>query len=702
MDLHHVVGSHRLLLNGEWEFALGPDGTIPATGWRTVRVPHRSREFEDNPPTSGWYRTKLQVPPQWPCETGRLILDLGRVRHFGRAYIDGQPVGEHFHLRIPWHLDLSSHVGQGGRSELAVFTHNCSGAYAYPCQEGLSEAAEAALDTRFWHTSAATIGMEGDVWLGLEPTARLLDPYVVTSVRNRSIQVEITIANDGDEPFRGLIDWQACRRGSVELQLPTRPALVEAGERQTVAVSLRWTDPLLWGRPPYGEPVLYYLQAALVRSDGKALHETSVPFGFREIWAEGDLLLLNGKQLMPWGDHTTPYVFERQWLTRKFQDLADANVSIVEHHRYDPPPVYYDVADELGIFVVAANFCIGTGQVPSGLEEREQQLVVESHLAVTDCWLRRSRNHPSILFWDITDAPDPAFCNPLLRKVAQLDPSRVAEVAFDPELADAETVSLIGCYRLFNGLEQIESAIAEIGSNPRLPQKPMRVGEAGIFENADCDPDTPLPLMQGWWEFLLNMPERNIHGLQTFFLADMDYRGLGNEIPGALSVPLSPAVTWPSQSGMDARIDPFGEGTQAAWGKSRLSLNWCDPELPVSIPTATRRWSQELFRKLAGRDVGPLAQERIPEVLVEVVRNGVPVADARVFAEAGEGQGLRPYGVVADRGGTAWFVLPEPGLYRFNCESESVEVEVRGAPVEAPAGYQHLRRVRLELQEEGP
>ena len=103
MDLHHVVGSHRLLLNGEWEFALGPDGTIPATGWRTVRVPHRSREFEDNPPTSGWYRTKLQVPPQWPCETGRLILDLGRVRHFGRAYIDGQPVGEHFHLRIPWH-----------------------------------------------------------------------------------------------------------------------------------------------------------------------------------------------------------------------------------------------------------------------------------------------------------------------------------------------------------------------------------------------------------------------------------------------------------------------------------------------------------------------------------------------------------------------------------------------------------------------
>ena len=108
------------------------------------------------------------------------------------------------------------------------------------------------------------------------------------------------------------------------------------------------------------------------------MHTAVTRFGFREIWGEGDRLLLNGTQLMPWGDHTVPYVYERQWLTRKFVDLADANVSIVEHHRYDPPPVFYDVADELGVFVVGANFCVGTGQVYTpAMDAREKTLVTE-------------------------------------------------------------------------------------------------------------------------------------------------------------------------------------------------------------------------------------------------------------------------------------------------------------------------------------
>ena len=78
----------------------------PEAGWRPVRVPHRSREVEDNPPTSRWYRTDLQVPAEWPLQAGRCLLDLGRVRHFGRACLDGRVLGEHFHTRMPWLVDL--------------------------------------------------------------------------------------------------------------------------------------------------------------------------------------------------------------------------------------------------------------------------------------------------------------------------------------------------------------------------------------------------------------------------------------------------------------------------------------------------------------------------------------------------------------------------------------------------------------------
>ena len=695
MDTDHLNGSGRLLLNGEWEFVEGPDGNPPEGGWKRVRVPHRSREFEDDPPASGWYRTEVSAPSHWNGPEKRMVLDLGRVRHYGRAYLDGEVVGEHYSMRLPWRLDLSARVQPGANYELMVYTHSCAGAYAHPEVKELSEDAEKALDTRFWFSSAATVGMESDVWLCLEPRVFIDDPYVVTSVREKTISVEATVRNESDVSFAGRVKWRVDRRGRTELELPDCEVEVGAGEAQTVRLAVDWPDAVLWGRPPYGEPVLYFLRARLDRGE-EMVDETALRFGFREVWAEGDRLLLNGEQLVPWGDHTTPYVYERQWLTRKFADLAAANVSIVEHHRYDPPSVYYDVADELGIFVVGANFCVGTGQVPNELDEDEMRLVMHNHLAVADAWLRRSRNHACILFWDVTDAREPKFCVPLLRKVKELDQTRIAEVTFDAAVANAELVELIDSYRLFSGLESIEAAIAEIRSNPELPLKPVRVGEAGIFDHSAWGDEEP-PLMEGWWDFLVRIRERNLHGLQTFFLADMDYRGFGFQVPGMLAAPLELDVSWPSHSGADARIDPFGEGTQAAWGKAHLSLNWCDPELPVSQPTATVRWSRDLFRRLAGRDVGPLAEERIPEVIAQVERNGEAVAGAQVFVVPLEGQGVIPFGVRADARGTSWFVLPEPGRYRFNCGDAAVEVETHCAPVDAPAGYGHIQRVRLEL-----
>ncbi|MCE2449289.1 MAG: hypothetical protein J4F35_13135 [Candidatus Latescibacteria bacterium] len=172
---------------------------------------------------------------------------------------------------------------------------------------------------------------------------------------------------------------------------------------------------------------------------------------------------------------------------------AEANVSIVEHHRYDPPPVFYDVADELGVFVVGANFCVGTGQVYTPeMDAGEKALVREYQLAVADYWIRSVRNHPSILFWDITDARDPEYCVPLLRKVKELDDSRIAEVTFDPSVATDELIELIDCYRLFSGLENIEASIDEIRSG--LLVKPIRVGEAGIFDGGSWGEQEEPPL----------------------------------------------------------------------------------------------------------------------------------------------------------------------------------------------------------------
>jgi len=694
------VPRNRLLLNGVWEFAAAPDGDVPTDGWQKVRVPHRSREFEEAPPESGWYRTQLRVPAAWREAEGRIVLDLSRVRHYARVYVAGQPVGEHYGMRTPFRIDITDAVQPGKTCLLLIYTHNCSGRYAHPSGKVLSKEAAAALDTRFWYTSAHTVGVEGDVWLCLEPSVRIEDVYVVTSVRRGHIAADVTVRNETDEQVRCRLDCEVTRKGRVELQLPVQPATLGPHASQVVRVEADWPDAVVWGRPPYGEPVLYFLRAELHDEGADRTGDARVQrFGFREVWTEGDQILLNGKPLFTWGDHSIPYVHERQWLTRKLPDLAAGNVSTLEHHRFDAPPVLYEVADELGAFIVSSNFCVGTGQVPAGLPPDEMNLVLESHLRVVDSWVRRDRNHPSLLFWDVTDTWLADFCVPMMKKVKQLDRTRIVEVTYRD--APPEIVELIDAYRLFSGRDQINAAIESIRSSKTLPVKPIRVGEAGIFSKQSWGFDEAPPISDEWVAFLESVPARRIRGLHTFSLTDMDYRGFTLQIPGMLSAPVSAQVTWPSQSGTDARIAPFGGSTPDALGKAALYVNWCDPARPVSLPTPTRAWWRSMFRKLTGRDVGPLAKKRVPEVIVTVRREGKPVAGAHVFVRALEGQGLEPYGVKADERGTSWFVLPEAGLYRFTCAegalAGSVDVECRCHKIDVRPGYSHVQHADIEL-----
>ena len=703
-----------VLLNGVWKFAPAPDGNIPADGWTPVRVPHRSREFENEPPTSAWYATEFTVPEAWAARDAEIILDLSRVRHYGRVYLGEQGtepkvIGEHWGMRTPWRIKLTDIVRPSGTYSLTIYAHNCTGKYVHPSGKEFSEAGARALDSLFWYTGAATVGVEGDVWLRLEPKLRVDDIYMVTRLhgddgkKGKQISAEVTVRNDSDRAVTGRVAMNVVRDGKTELQFPPQDVKLEPNSSQVVRSAKSWDDAVLWGRPPFGKPVLYFLRAELV-----LLSPLTPPqdikitvadvqfarFGFREILAEGDKLLLNDRPLFTWGDHSIPYVHERQFLTRKLPDLAASGVSIIENHRYDAPPVLYDVADELGMFVIASNFCVGSSQVPTGLKPDEQQLIVGDHCTVAETQVRRDRNHPSILFWDITDTWAPEYAVPLMKAVKGLDRSRLVEVTYND--APPEVLELIDVYRLFAGLPQIEASIKKIRESG-LPVKPIRVGEAGIFAKGSWGYDEQPPMLPGWLNFIKTLPGRNIHGLQTFFLTDMDYRGFTFQVPGMLSQPLNPKITWPSQSGADARVDPFGEGTQQAWGKAAVYVNWCDPTLPVSKPTALRAWWKNMFHELAGEDVGPLSKTRVPEVIITVLAApGKPVPGAMVFVSPLENQAVVPYGVKADADGNAWFVLPEEGRYRFTAGKASVEVKCKRTKIDVKPGYEHVQRVNIE------
>ena len=142
---------------------------------------------------------------------------------------------------------------RGGITGSTCLLTTVAAAYANPDVPRLSEEAEKALDTRFWYTSAATVGMESDVWLSWESRVRVEDVQIVTSVREREIRVGLTVRNDAEEAFHGDIRLRVRRAGETELELEGCNLDLAPGESRRLETATPWGDAVLWGRPPYGE-----------------------------------------------------------------------------------------------------------------------------------------------------------------------------------------------------------------------------------------------------------------------------------------------------------------------------------------------------------------------------------------------------------------------------------------------------------------
>jgi hypothetical protein len=86
----------------------------------------------------------------------------------------------------------------------------------------------------------------------------------------------------------------------------------------------------------------------------------------------------------------------------------------------------------------------------------------------------------------------------------------------------------------------------------------------------------------------------------------------------------------------------------------------------------------------------PVARFRRPEVIVTVSADGKPLADTYVYAVPIKGAPVVPVGMRTDKDGTAWFILREPGQYRFTARSangwQSVELDAPLQPLNIERG----------------
>ncbi|MFW6061669.1 MAG: sugar-binding domain-containing protein, partial [Planctomycetota bacterium] len=163
-------------LNGEWQFALDPNGVGLADGWAgadlpgTITVPYAwtsKASGIDRPDYGGaaWYRRTFDLPPEWIRSDQRVFLHVDRADYRTELFMPGpdgqmQRIGEHEGGYTSFSFDITDHLSDDGTGNVVALR---------VVDEQRPEQPTGSQGT---YTSIG--GIYGTVWLELAPKARIV------------------------------------------------------------------------------------------------------------------------------------------------------------------------------------------------------------------------------------------------------------------------------------------------------------------------------------------------------------------------------------------------------------------------------------------------------------------------------------------------------------------------------------------------
>lgn len=398
-------------LDGEWRFVLQdspadvpPDFMQPGFddgAWATITVPGNWERqgfgvpryvnadyvfpFDeplvptDNNPT-GLYRTTFTVPEHWGSR--RVVLRFGAANSGLYVWINGERVGYSEDSKLPAEFDVTDYVTAGDNTIAAMVVQWSSGSYLE--------------DQDFWSVS----GLERSVELFAEPPVRIDDYFVRAGLdeSNTSGQLEIDVrvagVPDGATLTYTLFDGDA--------------ALLRRNAEATAAMALTVRN--LDIRPWTAEtPNLYTLLLELVGADGETIHAIRQRVGFRNITIDGGKLHVNGRAITFRGvnrhehDPVTARVISTESMRRDLELLKQMNFNAVRTSHYPNDPRWYELTDEVGIYVIDEANLESHAYMGGGPDVwlGNKPYFYDSHIARVTRMMERDKNHASVIAWSL-------------------------------------------------------------------------------------------------------------------------------------------------------------------------------------------------------------------------------------------------------------------------------------------------------------
>ena len=326
----------------------------------------------------GTYRRSFMLPPSW---AGRdVYVRFNGVGHGYYLWVNGQRVGYSEDSYVPSEFNITPYLVEG-ENKLALQVYRFTSGSFLECQD-------------YWRLT----GIQRHCFLWAAPKTQIRDFFFTTNLNSSftSATAKVDVTLSGAENLGG---------GSLEARLMEDGTLVASQTSpltthlSPLTIQLNVDAPKLWSAET---PNLYDLVLTLKDADGNTIDIRGAKVGFKRVAIRNDgALTINGKRMVFHGVNRHDFspvngrAITAQEMEQDIRTMKRLNINAVRTSHYPNDPVFYDLCDRYGLYVLAeADVECHAYQKLSSLQLFRPAMVERSENQVL--WLR---NHPCIFMW---------------------------------------------------------------------------------------------------------------------------------------------------------------------------------------------------------------------------------------------------------------------------------------------------------------
>ncbi|MBR8535887.1 DUF4981 domain-containing protein [Carboxylicivirga sediminis] len=423
---------NELSLNGQWLFCWSPDpdsrpvnfykNDVQTRDWQKIEVPgnwqtqgfgipiytnitypfKRNLPYVTDEPNNSYSSYKLRNPvgsykhffdyqDNWADRI--LLLNFDGVKSAFYLWINGHKVGYSQGSMTPAVFDITKYVHKGQNSISVEVYRWSDGSYLE--------------DQDMWRLS----GIFRDVKIISRPNVYIRDIQVTTKLEDNytkatlEIQSELLNKAEGNSGKGSLRASVYDANGKQVSEISVHPLKkIPVGEINRQLMSLKIEKPNLWSAE---SPYLYTLLIEQLNSKGQILEVLPIKVGVREVKIINGIFTVNGKAVKLKGvnrhEHhprTGRYVDE-QTMRKDIELIKQCNLNMVRTSHYPNSPLWYQLCDEYGIYLMNEANQESHGYNIGNKELGNNPNWKKAHVNRAAAMVHRDKNHPSVIIWSL-------------------------------------------------------------------------------------------------------------------------------------------------------------------------------------------------------------------------------------------------------------------------------------------------------------